>query len=144
MDQPFRRFYCDVCGKPIDDLKRGYVIWKTDGPDHREHSFKIIHQKVCDQKDYGASMPLMDYLGPDGLSRLLAFLSYGPLAQTSEKEKGPADMDEFVDLVRRLQIPHYEEARRKFSDEKVQHYHQGNNQVAPYLGDSLRHTITDL
>ena len=141
MDQPFTRFYCDVCGEPINDIGRGYVIWKTDKADHyREHDFKIIHQKDCDLKDHASSTALSDMLGPDGLAKLLSFLSYGPLRDGSQ-QRPPKDMDEFVDLVRRLQSPHYEEARRRFGEDDVQADYADANEVYPYMQERLQAII---
>jgi len=42
-------------------------------------------------------------------------------------------LDEYVDLVRRVQTPHYEEARLRFSDEKTRHWLSDVNEYYPWL-----------
>jgi hypothetical protein len=68
---------CDVCGDRIA-AKDGYVVWKTTD-DLKSSGFKIIHQGRCDRRDYPASAALSDFLGPEGVAQLLAFLSLGPI-----------------------------------------------------------------
>lgn len=138
MDTPLTIWYCDVCGQPINDVSRGYLIWKSD-ENHRDHGFKIIHQRDCDRRDHGLSGALRDYLGPDGLARLLAMVSLGPLK--GSQGLGVANMDEWVDLVRRLHTPHYEEARRKFREEAVRDAMSDANETYPYVQDSLKNII---
>lgn len=141
MDKSLTRWYCDVCGKPIEDVQNGYVIWH---PDHgKAHGFKIIHQKKCDQKNHHASGPLGQFVGPDGLAYLLAKLSRGPLQETevSGSEGGVANFDEYVDFVRRVQTPYYEEARRRFGNEDYRQSYANSNEVLPYLEKSLKSTI---
>jgi hypothetical protein len=140
MDKPLTQWYCDVCGEPIDTPDRAYVIWKSDPADqHRDHSFKIIHQKRCDRDDHHLSAELKDFLGADGLAKLLSMVSYGPLKDS--KSAGVKDMDEWVDFVRRCQIPYYEEARRRFHDPDIQEDLYDANEVFPYLTDSLKSII---
>jgi len=142
MDTPLTIWYCDVCGEPITDPARGYVVWTHDHQG-RDTGFKIIHQGKCDDSLNPSSCALPDLLGPNGLNYLLAKMSYGPLA-TSSKPTGPADLDEFVDLVRRLQLPHYEEARRKFSSDAVKDHFSGSNEIRPYMQDALQIIIQQL
>jgi hypothetical protein len=48
------------------------------------------------------------------------------------------DMDAYVDLIRRLQTPWYEEARSFFQTESIQNGWGIANEVAPYDPESLR------
>lgn len=139
MDTPLTRWYCDVCKKPIEDIDRGYVIWRSDEAG-KDRDFKIIHQIDCDIDSFPSSLPLRDFLGPRGLVVLTSLLSPGPI----KMHFGPgynrvADMDGLVDLMRRVQVPHYEEARhRLFSNEKYLDDNDDANEVGPYLVDQLR------
>lgn len=141
MDVPLTKWYCDVCGEPIEDVKNGYVIWHpVDG-----HGFKIIHQKRCDQADHNSSKALNEFLGLEGLTYLLAKLSIGPIAQNSEPSpvsKLP-NLDEYVDFMRRVQVPFYEEARRLFGTERVQADFYDANEHMPYFPDRLKRMIRD-
>lgn len=144
MDQPLTIFYCDVCGQPISSVDQGYVIWKKDD-DNKSRCFKIIHRQKCDRKEYPASSALRDFLGPRGLAILTAKLSRGPIrAHLGQSHYSDvADLDEFVDFMRRVQIPHYEEARRLFSREELIHWFADANEVAPYLPETLERIIRE-
>ncbi len=138
MSQPITKWYCDVCGEVIDDVKKGYVIWKSN--EHgKSHAFKIIHQTKCDQRDHSLSAALRDFVGDDGMTKLLSHLSLGPikrrLDQTSRCDV--ADFDEFVDFFRRVQTPFYEEARRHFGNENLIHEFSDANEVLPYMQSEL-------
>lgn len=142
MNTPLTQWHCDVCGEPIKNVKDGYVVWDTDSQG-RTTVIRIIHQSDCDDDSLPNSAALEDFLGPNGLSRLLSLVSAGPIINNGvhRYEKGFADMDVFVDLVRRLQIPHYEEARRKFSDPELRSDYYDANETAPYLQRDLVHII---
>lgn len=141
MDAPLTRWYCDHCHEAIDAPARAYVIWRYDAQ-QRDTDFRIIHQKQCDRKDFAASAPLADFLSTEGLTRLLSVLSYGPLKEGPNP--GVGSIDEFVDFVRRCQVPYYEEARRKFREQTVQEYYADANEVLPYRPDSLQKIIEKL
>lgn len=132
MLDPLRQWYCDTCGGVIAEPHLGYVIWKMDD-EGRNCGFKVIHQSICDRKGYSLSGDIKSFLGEDGLNHLLSFLSIGPI-KTRLREKNVcevADLDEFVDLMRRMQLPFYEEARRRFSDEDVLYRFADANEEYP-------------
>ena len=85
-------------------------------------------------------MALERFLGQDGLTRLLAFLSAEPLINSmgAKSRQRVKDMDEFVDFIRRMQTPYYEEARIHFRDEEVLNVFSGSNEYSPYLPDALK------
>lgn len=132
---PLTQWRCDVCGKPIHTAGDGYVTWDhiSKGP----QGFKIIHQGQCDDGVAMASAALEDFLGADGLTRILAMLSYGPLRNAATPNP-PSNMDEFVDFVRRVQTPYYEEARGHFADQDVRDRRSDWNEVKPYLVADLQ------
>ena len=49
-----------------------------------------------------------------------------------------ADMDEFVDLIRRVQTPHYEEARRRFANVDLLEDFADSNEISPYTQAGLK------
>lgn len=142
MDEPLKTWYCDVCQGKIEDVKRGYVIWKSTGSGYR--SFKIIHQGKCDLNSHPASAALEDFIGSRGLTYLLSFLTQGPLL-TRSRSGTPSieDFDEFTDLVRRVQTPYYEEARRLFGTEEVEDRFSDANEYLPYLPEMLKSIIEE-
>lgn len=142
MDNPLSIWYCDACSEEIKAVSDGYVIWKATD-DYKPHSFKIIHSGRCDDDTHPLSNALEDFLGPDGLANLLSFLSLGPIkARAGQKSSGqPANFDEFVDFMRRVQTPYYEEARRLFSNPDLRDDYSDANEVLPYMQDSLQSMI---
>lgn len=149
MLKPLEQWYCDVCGEIIERPKDGYVIWKREHSDTelgKEYGFKIIHQNKCDKdrQNYPSSMHLDAFLGHDGMAYLLSFLSIGPVkAHLGQTYNAKLDMDEFVDFFRRLQVPNYEEARRRFSHPDFLDFNSDNNEVGPYVQSSLIATINN-
>ncbi len=131
-------WYCDVCGEKILKADDGYVVWKDD-EHHKSHGFKVIHQGKCDKdKSFSLSAALGDFLGADGLAYCLSFLSLGALKQAhGETHVQAGDLDGFVDFVRRMQTPNYEEARRLFSEQSVIEDNADSNEVGPYMQKNL-------
>lgn len=133
-----QHWYCDVCGEKIQKADDGYVVWKDD--EHlKSHSFKVIHQGKCDKdRNFSLSAALGDFLGADGLAYCLSFLSLGALKHAhGEKYVRVGDLDNFVDFVRRMQTPNYEEARRLFYEQSVIEDNADSNEVGPYMQKNL-------
>lgn len=135
---------CDTCGESIDSIDRAYVVWKSSGT--TDHSFRIIHQSDCDFDDsFSCSNPLRDYVGQEGLNRLLAFLSNGPIARRSERQPRPpiANIHEIVDFIRRCQIPNYDLARRLFTNQRLIQNFEDAGEYSPYQPDTLAQMLKD-
>jgi hypothetical protein len=147
-----REWTCDTCGERVSDPARALVVWQVghageDGPSlYRE--FRIVHKtfrnepdpRDCDPGNEGGfthSLELDNFLGADGLTRLLSFLSAGPLIGPGRSRIAPEDLDGYVDLVRRLQVPDYERARPRFGDESTLNWLSDANEIAPYTTDML-------
>lgn len=138
---PLEVWTCDTCGDEIDSVAVGVVIWRSLDPFPKAGGFKIVHQDRCDPGNSGGytlSSPLADFLGHDGLAMLLTFLSLGPLHEPSERMPQIVDFDEFVDFVRRVQTPWYEEARACFDDWEVREDYWDANEYGPYVSESLK------
>lgn len=144
MHTPLTKWYCDICDEVIEDIAKGYVVWKNND-DRRDYSFRIIHQSKCDPRDvYPCSSALEDFVGPDGLSNLLANLSLGPFKnRAGDMETGVVDMNEYVDFIRRVQLPYYEEARRYFDEEDLVDRMSDANELYPYRVEQLRAIIEE-
>jgi hypothetical protein len=135
---------CDSCGEEISRAEDGYVIWKTS--DQGATDFKIIHAGKCDDREYSSSMALDTYIGVGGLTHLMTFLSVGPVllnGDLSGNSGRVASTDEFVDFVRRVQVPGYEQARRRYLDQDVREKLSDANEWYPYTDNVIQRIIND-
>lgn len=105
--EPFVRWRCDECGQQIDDPVDGWVEWRE--RDGALHEFRIVHHisasprggpQGCYGSDIAGNMLLERTLAVDGLAWLLGMLDRSTVVQS-----------QFAELVRRLQLPFYENAR---------------------------------
>ena len=133
---------CDTCGQDVsaDDGAVSSRIPSTGA--FLVADFRIVHAAGC--RPPGADVVTTDvrsHLGADGLSLLLAYLSAGP-GRAGETGVAISDIDSFVDLVRRLQIPHYEQARRRFDEPGVAALLRRGDRWTPYRPSSLRQLLT--
>lgn len=146
---PLTTWKCDKCGEKTVTADNGYVIW--DGTVEKERDFRIIHKAVCDDRRFTSSLPLSDFLGPLGVAKLTSFLSLGIfINQTWSEERLQAnsairiaDMDQFMDFFRRVQLPYYEEARPilRAPSEEVAEMLCDSSEVAPYIPHNLKSLI---
>ena len=133
--EPLKRWRCDGCGKWIESADKGYVRWLTGSGGAGD--FKVVHQGDCDDGEAPYAMALPEFLGPDGLARLTALLSPGPLKRGVSAAHA-VNLDQWVDLVRRLQLPFYEEARERLHQSSTAKEHAGWDESAPYLRAHLQ------
>ena len=142
MDKPFSRWYCDVCGGPIEGASKAYVVWHIlGGRAGYFDGFQIIHKGKCDDHSRRGSGPLEEFLGVEGLSYLLSFLSEGPLFPDNHGNIMVRNLDRFTDFFRRVQMPLYEEARRWFRQPEVLNEFAEAGCVVPYQLDSLKRIV---
>ena len=111
---------CDTCGQLINSPEQGWVEWLSDdagGGRRRGHGLRLVHhspfsprapKRDCQyvetaSKSIVNDLPLEHYLGPDGLTDLLAFLAEDEIAK-----------DEVLEMIKRLYVPGYEHARHHF------------------------------
>lgn len=121
MPSPTTTWICDSCGEPINTPREGWVQWlrvkDADGTFHSE-GLQLVHashpsrrgKPRClydgdavfrQRKATQADLSLTDFVGPDGLMRLLSFLS----------EDEFKDRKEVIEMIKRLFVNGYEEAR---------------------------------
>ena len=112
-------WFCDSCSQSIQCPEDGWVEWiYLCGQSPSGRNLRLVHkfntspqegykrcqfdEKVEFQKDKGkvADASLPDFLGPDGLMRLLVFLADDELPK-----------NDVLEMIKRLHIPGYEEAR---------------------------------
>src|SRR4030042_2172493 len=121
MLEPLKQFICDKCGGLIESPRDGWVEWLEQGDDtmyNSQYGFKIVHANPkCyfypdPQYPGSLSSPLEYFVGERGYSQLLCFLDLGPFIMKDYKGPRVKDMREFVELMRRLTLPYYEEVRQ--------------------------------
>jgi hypothetical protein len=124
------QWFCDYCGEIIESDKDGMLEWDTFLEGEREYTaenFRIVHHrrvKNCRPKhadDHLADGHLHWYTGPYGLSELLSI-------QTRYK----LDIVKFNNIIRRLHVDLYEEAKEYIQQAKEDGYYE----IDPYdIGD---------
>ncbi|OBH55021.1 hypothetical protein A5687_03340 [Mycobacterium mantenii] len=142
MATPLTAWKCDQCQEDITDPGIALVTYRRDDQ-RRAYDFRLVHKNIdgrrCDpDNDDGFidSIELSQLLGADGLTDLLSLLSAGPYSD----DRGVVrvlDFDGYTDLVRRVQIPFYEEARRYWRTQYTRELLGGANHTYPYLPDTL-------
>lgn len=113
---PTVEWTCDVCGERISRPEDGWVEWlgKTATTSQSPPNLRLVHAWKSSPRNSadrcqrpGASglndLPLPHFLGADGLMRLLNLLDEGYLPKT-----------EVIEMIQRLHIPGYEQARPHF------------------------------
>lgn len=117
--EPLQQWICDTCGETINNVEEGYLQWLVEREgEHKKYGFHIVHHLLASPKGgqwgcyyedtldvHVGDLDLEHYTGVDGLSYLLTLATY---------RNGVRDVEEFIDIVRRIQTPYYEEARFYF------------------------------
>lgn len=124
MRNPYSRFICDVCGKEIN-VEDAMLQWlQTPTEESKYHPFleelEDIHiccnREPCDrsyeqralrEKCHEQWNHLDYFVGVDGIDKLLTF----PMERNIPEKLQQV----FLEILRRLTVPHYEEARQYFS-----------------------------
>lgn len=117
---------CDHCGNPITSIEDGRVEWLAcDGRGKpRVEGLRLVHARAQSPKSrrkngcqYDARREFHDrrclvgglslerFVGPDGLMLLLSFMAAGETPK-----------DEILELIKRVQIPGYEQASPYFQE----------------------------
>lgn len=145
---PLNQWICDTCNKKINTPDEGWVEWVSFGGEIPPQEFYIVHN---DQFCYRHSrrrgrkdMHLEYFLGPDGLMKLMSLYDPGAHNYSSNLEIVlPKDMLEWNEIVRRLQIPYYEEARHLWRIVQSEGEFDGVNEYLPYTQEFMKRLIED-
>lgn len=157
---PLKQFICDRCGYVIEKPEDGWIEWLHEKDEatqsYKNHGFKIVHHSSAspindDGKRYGcyhynnnsnrSDSHLSYFLGENSLVHLYSNLDPGEAFVTSDKLPLVTNMREYVEIMRRLSIPFYEEARSYWSEAKNDGYFQGANELWTYLPRTLKALI---
>lgn len=158
MLKPLEQFICDTCGDIIEKPSDGMLEWidydNDETNSHEVHSFRIVHHSGASRKrngsniscfkhvDWkGSSQDLCDYLHPDNkMARILSFLDEG-IHEKTYSGCPITDMKNYVNTVRRLTIPYFEEAILYWDDAKNDGYFAEVNSVEVYELNTLKALI---
>ena len=125
---PLKQWICDSCGKIINSAEDGWVEWLSGKETFNScYGFKIVHNDGSSpqgkgacfpyRKEQGSSSDLLDrFMGEKGYVNLLSFLDWGPYVIPEYKGPRVKDIREFIEFMRRLTVPYYEEARMFFKE----------------------------
>lgn len=145
---------CDSCGQAIAAVEDGWVEWLSRPRPGREygrqdHSLRLVHQRHASPRggtEFGcchdeawwyqqdkslvSDLPLSSFLGPDGLMILLEFLS--------DKR---FESDDIIEMIKRLHIPAYEQARTSFEAAILDGAFEPNTKPGFYHQDNILATL---
>ena len=111
-------FICDSCSQPIMNVREGWVEWHrstASASDPQLQGLRLVHHSSRCQYDEDALWQdkrvlmdgaLADFLGDDGLMRLLTFIHEGEFSNN----------DEVLEMIKRLHVNGYEAAFRNFKN----------------------------
>jgi hypothetical protein len=111
-EQPLKQWYCDCCSERLE-TNEGNVEWSR-GKKFNEpsHAFKIVHRREeCSFKGVTPGDTyeyLSNFVGQEGLFRLIKLLERNTETKSKDNYAG-----EIAELMRRLHVPYWEEARGK-------------------------------
>ena len=148
--EPLKQFICDKCGEIIEKPEDGYVIWRED-TNRQLSNILIVHHNYrddygiahdCDNNHtmYPLSLPLVSFLGSDGLVNILSMVDPGPNFIPEYRDL-IGNKREFMEFVRRVQIPYYEEARIYWDKAQSEGFFVDANEDWTYLPDTLKELI---
>ncbi len=148
MMTPLEQFICDSCGEMIEKTEDGWVEWLL-ADDRKAHSFRIVHHDQKCQYDSRrvhvlADDHLTEFLGPDRLANLYRFIDLGQIHDPKGLLSPMArNLKEYMEIVRRLTIPHYEEARLYWDKAERDGFFEGANEIWVYLPNNLKALIRE-
>ena len=140
---------CDTCGQPINSIEDGWVEWisRRDGEKTRCHSLRVVHAHSAspranrcqhdedhwfkDRESIVSDLPLEEFLGADGLMHCLQFLS----------DHDFVDDEEVIELIKRLQISGYEQARKHFDEAIARGEFEPNTKPGFYRQSDIKATL---
>jgi len=126
---PLKQWICDSCGGVIEKPRDGWLEWYTEKDKSLDTGFRIVHHREScmyndttleQQNRSPLDLGLPHALGSHGLGYLLFKLELS--------EKGVyklADIKELIEIIRRLHLPYYEEARLYWKNALRDGFHDG-------------------
>ena len=126
---PLKQWICDSCGEIIEKPEEGWFEWYEDKKTSLGTGFRIVHHRnscmyddsmLNHQGKTTLDLNLKDVIGTDGLANSLFRI------ELSEKDIYTlADLKGFIEILRRLHIPYWEEARLYWDKAYRDGFHDG-------------------
>lgn len=151
---PLEQFICDKCSETIENIEDGVVEWHRKSEDNSpltlNSKFRIVHHITssplksnngCAHVPSLSTSKLKDFLGENGMIYILKLIDQGIFHRSKFNEPEVADVLEYVEFVRRLTIPYYEEARLYFGHAESDVITKGLNEIRVYQPDILKSII---
>lgn len=135
---PKNQWVCDKCGELIESIDRGWLEWYHEAETYENNSdtgFRIVHDNercmynqsaMFSQGKSVSDMHLEDFTGDRGLVNLLSFI----------ETKRIKDNEEFSEIIKRIHVSYYEEARQFWAEAEEDGFFEGSNEVWPYLPET--------
>ena len=152
--RPLEQWICDHCRELIEEPEHGWLEWQVPTNEDRflNKGFRIVHHAAhsprrprgdCYQGEprdaLRADGHLTDFLGHRGLVRLLSMIDPGPHLRAHRRDYVAVESThEFMQIVRRLHYPYFEEARLYWNAALRDGFFDGANEVWPYLPETLK------
>ena len=133
---PLKQWICDTCAEVIESPEHGWLEWRQD-ENGKASDFNIVHhiehspRKLGGGDCYpfrGLSSHLDRYVGENGLPHLLCLLDediHINLVNEHDSYPDVKYIKQWMELVRRLQVQYYEEARQYFDRASEDGYFDG-------------------
>lgn len=140
-----KKLTCDTCGQEIKSVQDGWVEWISFAEiDKTGQGLRLVHknsrnnshcqyeQKAECDKHGGilSDTALEQFIGPDGLMRLLVMISESELPKT-----------EALEMIKRIHIPGYDQAKDYFGEAISQGCFEPNMPRSFYLQSDIEATI---
>ena len=112
---PLNQWFCDSCGKVIQHPEEGWFEWYSDITTEKYTGFRIVHHNgecqyngrtLYNENKIIKDVYLTEILGSTGLGYLLDLLD-----ESSEGYRKTVDLTELIEIIKRVSIPYWEEAR---------------------------------
>jgi hypothetical protein len=155
---PLMQFKCDTCHEVINSPNEGWLEWLEDceskSQQRKAHSFRICHhllnspfggEKGCyvhSDKGNSSTMHLGHFL-EDRMAHLLRCTDIGDYHDPDFRNPRIVDLRQWAELVRRVSIPYYEEARLYWTKATDDGYFDGANEIRIYTQDFLRTLVEE-
>lgn len=143
MWKPLEQWQCDSCGNIIEKVADGVLEWIDQ--DGSVQEFKIVHKRSCSHqiKHYDRkTRELENFVGPKGMPSIVLFFDsreeINPGRSSINKDQ---DMRELVELIKRLNLAYYEQARIYWTKATNNGFFTGGDTAWMYLPSTLKKLI---
>lgn len=155
MLEPLSEYICDNCNEIINNPSEGILEWVSERSDNKSfvnRDFKILHHNahspIRDQNGRGCTIHrdtrglsdvgLNELLNENsGMSYLLTLIDPGAIHLPNYENILVNNVRVYIDLVRRLTIPNYENARLYWTNAINDNFFDGDNEANIYSVDNL-------